>query len=226
MGAKQKFKVGDTVRCVKADNYGALTPGKHYTVVGSKEYSDVNTKVTTDKGMDTWFYGYRFELVNSPEFKVGDRVLCVMGDSYDRLKKGQEYTIKSIIDGYIHLEESEDGPTANGWLPERFKLVKDWNASEADVKDEEILDNVAKANLVEGIVTKPAHYTRWNIEPVEFLLKNDVPGHIFNIVKYVMRAGYKLYPNQDAVQSEITDLKKAARYIEMRINLLEGKEVL
>jgi hypothetical protein len=78
----------------------------------------------------------------------------------------------------------------------------------------------------EGIVTKPPHYTRWAIEPIEFLFRNRVEGHIFNIVKYSMRAGHKLYPGMDAVQSEIVDLKKAARYIEMRINLLEGKEVL
>lgn len=78
----------------------------------------------------------------------------------------------------------------------------------------------------EGIVTKPPHYTRWTIEPIEFLYRNRVEGHIFNIVKYSMRAGHKLYPGMDAVQSEIVDLKKAARNIEMRINLLEGKEVL
>jgi hypothetical protein len=78
----------------------------------------------------------------------------------------------------------------------------------------------------EGIVTKPPHYIRWVIEPIEFLYRNRVEGHIFNIVKYSMRAGHKLYPGMDAVQSEIVDLKKAARNIEMRINLLEGKEVL
>ena len=78
----------------------------------------------------------------------------------------------------------------------------------------------------EGIVTNPPHYTRWAIEPIEFLYRNRVEGHIFNIVKYSMRAGHKLYPGMDAVQSEIVDLKKAARNIEMRINLLEGKEVL
>ena len=78
----------------------------------------------------------------------------------------------------------------------------------------------------EGIVIKPSHYTRWTIEPIEFLYRNRVEGHIFNIVKYSMRAGHKLYPGMDAVQSEIVDLKKAARNIEMRINLLEGREVL
>lgn len=45
-----------------------------------------------------------------------------------------------------------------------------------------------------------------------------------NIIKYVSRAGSKLYDGQDKVQSEITDLKKAMRYCEMRINLLEGKQ--
>ena len=45
-----------------------------------------------------------------------------------------------------------------------------------------------------------------------------------NVIKYVSRAGSKLYDGQDKVQSEITDLKKAMRYCEMRINLLEGKQ--
>ena len=45
-----------------------------------------------------------------------------------------------------------------------------------------------------------------------------------NVIKYVSRAGSKLYDGQDQVQSEITDLKKAMRYCEMRINLLEGKQ--
>ena len=39
-----------------------------------------------------------------------------------------------------------------------------------------------------------------------------------NVIKYIMRAGTK--ENTD----EIQDLKKAIRYIEMRINQLEGKE--
>jgi hypothetical protein len=47
-----------------------------------------------------------------------------------------------------------------------------------------------------------------------------------NIVKYATRAGFKLYPDQDAVQSEITDLKKVIRYAEMRINQLNGETTL
>jgi hypothetical protein len=73
------------------------------------------------------------------------------------------------------------------------------------------------------IVNKPSHYTRYAIEPVTFIMRNDLPFHTGNICKYAVRAGFKLYPDQTAVESEITDLKKVIRYAEMRINLLEGE---
>lgn len=76
------------------------------------------------------------------------------------------------------------------------------------------------------IVERPSHYTKWPLEPVEFLMRNNVPGWMFNVIKYVMRAGGKPYPGMDERESEITDLKKARRYIDMRINLLEGEPVL
>ena len=87
-----------------------------------------------------------------------------------------------------------------------------------------------KSELKEALdyVREPAHYTQYNIEPITFIMANDPEG-IFakgNIVKYAMRAGKKLYPSMDEVQSEITDLEKVRRYAEMRINQLQGKEVL
>jgi hypothetical protein len=76
------------------------------------------------------------------------------------------------------------------------------------------------------LVNKPSHYTRYAIEPVTFIMRNDLPFHVGNIVKYAVRAGYKVYPNMDEPESEITDLKKVIRYAEMRINLLEGETEL
>ena len=73
------------------------------------------------------------------------------------------------------------------------------------------------------IVNKPSHYTRYVIEPVTFIMRNDLPFHTGNICKYAVRAGFKLYPDQTEVESEITDLKKVIRYAEMRINLLQGE---
>ena len=73
-------------------------------------------------------------------------------------------------------------------------------------------------------VKNPSHYTRWAIEPIVYIMQNNFEFWRGNVVKYVSRAGSKIYDGQDATQSEITDLNKAIRYCEMRINQLEGKE--
>ena len=77
----------------------------------------------------------------------------------------------------------------------------------------------------EDIVVTPSHYTQYVIEPSTFIMTNKLPFHRGNIVKYAVRAGSKAYPNQTEEQSEITDLKKAIRYCEMRINQIEGNEL-
>lgn len=76
------------------------------------------------------------------------------------------------------------------------------------------------------IVSAPSHYTKWAIQPITFIMRNGFEFWRGNIVKYAARAGYKLYDGMDAVQSEITDLKKVIRYAEMRINLLNGEKEL
>ncbi len=76
------------------------------------------------------------------------------------------------------------------------------------------------------IVTAPAHYTQFAIEPITFIMRNGLSFWKGNVIKYVCRAGSKLYPDQDKWQSEVTDLRKVIRYCEMRINQLEGEEIL
>jgi hypothetical protein len=71
------------------------------------------------------------------------------------------------------------------------------------------------------IVNQPPHYTRWKIEPITFIMENDVSFHIGNIIKYSMRAGHKIYEGEDEIGSEITDLRKVIRYAEMRIEQLD-----
>ena len=75
-------------------------------------------------------------------------------------------------------------------------------------------------------VHRPEHYTRWKIEPVTFLMRNDCEFWRANIVKYAMRAGYKIQPDLTKRESEIDDLEKAIRYCEMRINFLNGEQEL
>jgi hypothetical protein len=66
-------------------------------------------------------------------------------------------------------------------------------------------------------VVKPEHYERWEIEPVTFIMLNNMDFWRGNVIKYVARAGFK--------DDEIQDLEKAKRYIDMRINQLEGKQI-
>jgi hypothetical protein len=66
-------------------------------------------------------------------------------------------------------------------------------------------------------VVKPEHYERWEIEPVTFIMLNNMDFWRGNVIKYVARAGFK--------DSEIQDLEKAKRYIDMRINQLEGRQI-
>lgn len=79
---------------------------------------------------------------------------------------------------------------------------------------------------LEDIINRPSHYTDYKIEPCTFVMENRLPFEVGNIVKYACRAGKKLYPNQDATQSRITDMRKVIRYAEMEINRLQGKDVL
>lgn len=78
----------------------------------------------------------------------------------------------------------------------------------------------------EDVVNQPSHYARWVIEPITYIMRNGFEFWRGNIVKYASRAGHKLYPGKDAVESEIIDLEKVKRYCDMRINLLQGEEIL
>lgn len=76
------------------------------------------------------------------------------------------------------------------------------------------------------IVKRPEHYTRYSIEPVEFIMRNDLNFATGNMVKYALRAGHKAYEGRTLEESEVIDLQKVMRYAEMRINLIKGGEVL
>lgn len=58
----------------------------------------------------------------------------------------------------------------------------------------------------------PKHYTRWKIQPLDFIMTNDLPFWLGNVIKYTMR-----YDAKDGLQ----DLYKAKRYLEEKIQELE-----
>jgi hypothetical protein len=64
-------------------------------------------------------------------------------------------------------------------------------------------------------IFRPKHYVDWKIDPITFLMLNNVPFAEGNIIKYIMR-----WKKKNGIQ----DLRKAIRYIEMLIELEENKE--
>ena len=118
-------------------------------------------------------------------------------------------------------------PNLNFWRL-RVSYKKAIKKHELEQKNAEaaqkLVDVVGKVfKDAEDIVTKPKHYHDFEIEPSDFIMKNQLSFWKGNIVKYASRAGLKVYDGMDEVESEITDLRKAIRYAEMRINQLEGK---
>lgn len=95
-----------------------------------------------------------------------------------------------------------------------------------DAKTAEIIASLSLSDVMkpdEDIIEQPAHYAKWVIQPITFIMRNGFEFWRGNIVKYASRAGSKVYDGMDATQSEITDLKKVIRYAEMRINQLNGE---
>jgi hypothetical protein len=55
---------------------------------------------------------------------------------------------------------------------------------------------------------KPKHYSRWKIEPIEFIRANELDFYRANIIKYIMRHDAK---------DGLKDLEKALQYLKWYI---------
>ena len=86
-------------------------------------------------------------------------------------------------------------------------------------KVNEIQDMVKEPDIIKA----PLHYSQHTNQPVDFIMSNRLSFWAGNVIKYVARAGTKMYPGQDPIQSEINDINKAIRYCEMRLNQLFGR---
>lgn len=83
-----------------------------------------------------------------------------------------------------------------------------------------------REEIVEDVVHQPQHYARWKIEPITYIMRNDMEFWRGNLIKYSSRAGHKQYDGKTMEESEITDLQKVIRYCDMRINQLRGETEL
>lgn len=81
----------------------------------------------------------------------------------------------------------------------------------------EVRASMEGPKMEEHNVVSPAHYDRFNIEPITFIMENDLDFATGNVIKYVMRAPYK---------NGVEDLKKAQRYLTFLINKAEGDPLI
>lgn len=65
------------------------------------------------------------------------------------------------------------------------------------------------------ITSSPPYYSRWKIQPLEFIAANDLDFLTGNIIKYIMRHSGK---------NGLEDLEKAKVYLERLIKQVEEKE--
>lgn len=81
------------------------------------------------------------------------------------------------------------------------------------VKEEKTVAPVKLSAKEHDVVNHPSHYTRGNIEVIDFIEDQQLSYHLGNVVKYVARAGYK--------GDKVEDLKKAQWYLNRYIRTLE-----
>lgn len=120
-----------------------------------------------------------------------------MADGHpDKLTNGMVYTVVRPADGGI-MVVADDG-VERLYRSEWF-IPADAPAAPAEAHDP---------------VQRPSHYSRFPVEPITFIMLNDLPFAEGNVIKYVCRWRYK---------NGVEDLKKARRQLDMLIEAEERK---
>ncbi|MEU6765882.1 DUF3310 domain-containing protein [Streptomyces sp. NPDC046853] len=135
-------------------------------------------------------------------FEIGDRVvIAAPATPYAQSLKGQAGKVSGIALGPYPVEVTLDTGRILGFAEHELIL-------QASVE-------VWLKALEKDDINHPAHYT-WLPNGLEVI---DITEHmnfsLGNVVKYVLRAGHK-------TDDPVTDLRKAAWYIEREISRLEG----
>jgi len=68
-------------------------------------------------------------------------------------------------------------------------------------------------------VKQPPHYFRFKIEPITFIMQNDIPYAEGNAIKYLCRWRWK----HKTKEAQIEDLKKAKQYIDLILEHEDNK---
>lgn len=105
-----------------------------------------------------------------------------------------------------------------GFIGNQFKCIfKSWDKMTDDQLKECLaaIDPEESPEKAEDVVNHPKHYTDGKIEVIDFIEDKKLGFCLGNAVKYISRAGKK-----DPTK-EVEDLKKAAWYVDRRIQEIE-----
>lgn len=98
---------------------------------------------------------------------------------------------------------------------DRIQNLKNGSERGKEVFGEDFVPFYETDNSKNDPIDHPPHYAQYVMEPIEFIMTNNLPAWMANAIKYVTRAEAK---------DGIKDLYKAISYIQMKIRQLEGYE--
>ena len=75
-------------------------------------------------------------------------------------------------------------------------------------------------NIVHDNITNPSHYTNGEIEPIDFIISQDMNFCIGNAIKYLARFRFK-----HQGEGQVQDLRKAIQYIQLQIDSMIDKDI-
>ena len=209
----KRFKPNTNYLCIgfsRPDlDKGEFTKGDYY-------YADVNAALRDNTGstweVANWVIFEEMEERHSPTRFVPHAKYRCTGFSDESWDAGEFEVGKLYVtneDGFIIDGHGETWDNA-WWVSFEKTTSKNAPDSPEVVPEETNLQN-------------PDWYNSMGIEPKDFIMKNGMEWWRGNAVKYLARAGSKPYEGKTLAESEIIDLQKAKRMIEMRIEEAEGE---
>lgn len=129
----------------------------------------------------------------------------------------KEITCEACGETFIHRKDKPTGRWSK-YCPEclpKYSKVPKKKEETVQTIAEKIVKAIEEPEVKvtpkkEDVINHPSHYTRGNIEVIDFIEDQQLPYHLGNVIKYIARAGHK--------GDKLEDLKKARWYLDRYIN--------
>lgn len=121
----------------------------------------------------------------------------------------RELTCEGCGVTFVHKKEKAQGrwPKYCPECPPKYSKVPKKKEETVQTIAETVLKAIEEPEVKvtpkkEDVINHPSHYTRGNIEVIDFIEDQQLPYHLGNVIKYIARAGHK--------GDKLEDLKKSA----------------